>query len=47
MTTTALATMLTAWAVIAFFTIKFFIKVLRTPPKPEPDSYADNDDVKR
>ncbi len=47
MTTTALTMMLSAWAVISFFTIRFFIKVLRTPPKPEPDSYGDNDDVKR
>jgi hypothetical protein len=22
------------WAVIAFFTVRFFIKVLRTPPRP-------------
>ncbi|MBI4811323.1 MAG: hypothetical protein HY800_07790 [Ignavibacteriales bacterium] len=47
MSTTALVMMLSAWTVIAFFTIRFFIKVLRTPQKPEPDSYGDNDDVKR
>jgi hypothetical protein len=23
------------WAVVAFFTIKFFLKVLRTPPRPD------------
>ena len=24
--------------------IYFFVRVLNTPPKPEPDSYLDNDD---
>jgi hypothetical protein len=33
MRTAALFTMLGAWAVIAFFTIRFFLKVLRTPQK--------------
>lgn len=47
MTTIALVTMLSAWTVIAFFTIRFFLKVLRTPPKPEPDSYSGNDDASR
>lgn len=32
--TTAAWTMLAAtWAVIAFFTLKFFLAVLRTPPR--------------
>ncbi len=35
--------MLSAWTIIAFYTIRFFAKVLKTPPKPEPDSYTDND----
>ncbi len=43
MTSSAWITMLITWAVIAFFTIRFFLKVLTTPPKDEPDSYADND----
>jgi hypothetical protein len=47
MTTIALVTMLSSWTVIAFFTIRFFLKVLKTPAKPEPDSYSGNDDVKR
>jgi hypothetical protein len=25
----------------------FFFRVLKTPPREEPDSYADNDDVPR
>jgi hypothetical protein len=47
MSTSALITMISAWAVITYFMLRFFIKVLTTPPKPEPDSYSDNDDVKR
>lgn len=47
MSTSALITMISAWTIILFFTLKFFIKVLKTPPKPEPDSYANNDDIKR
>ncbi len=47
MSTSALITMLCAWSVITYYAVKFFVKVLRTPPKAEPDSYADNDDVKR
>jgi hypothetical protein len=31
MTTSALITMLTSWFIIAFFTIRFFVKVLKTP----------------
>ena len=33
MTATALVTMLLAWAIIAFFTIRFFLKVLKTPQR--------------
>ncbi len=35
MTTSALIVMLSAWAVIIFFTAKFFIKILKTPQKDE------------
>lgn len=34
-----LITQVTVTAITAFF----FMKVLRTPPKSEPDSYEDND----
>jgi len=32
---TALTFMLVTWSVIAFFTLKFFIKVVRTPPRED------------
>lgn len=35
MSTSALIMMLSAWAVIAFFTVKFFLKILKTPQKDE------------
>ena len=47
MTTTALVMMIGAWAVIAYYTIKFFAKVLKTPSKPEPDSSPESDEIKR
>lgn len=40
MTTTALITMLITWATIAFFTIRFFLKVLRTPQEKEPSEQS-------
>lgn len=33
MTTEAIIMMSLAWSVIVFFTVKFFIKVLKTPQK--------------
>lgn len=45
MNTSALITMLTAQIIVIGLTAYFFIRVLRTPPKPEPDSYSENDDV--
>jgi hypothetical protein len=47
MSTSALIMLLVADITIAGITVYFFMKVLRTPPKPEPDSYSGNDDVKR
>lgn len=35
MSSSALIMMLCAWAIIIFFTLKFFIKVLKTPQKEE------------
>lgn len=43
MNTSALIMMILAEGLIAFFTIYFFVKVLKTPPKPEPDSFTEND----
>lgn len=47
MNTTALTIMLVTELTIAAFTVYFFWKVVTTPPKAEPDSYQDNDDVPR
>ena len=47
MTTSALLMMLTTSILITVITVYFAYKVLKTPPKSEPDSYEDNDDVKR
>jgi hypothetical protein len=35
MSTSALITMLASWAIIALFTIRFFLKVLRTPQEKD------------
>ncbi len=35
MTTSALITMISTWAVITFFTIRFFLKVLKTPQEKD------------
>jgi hypothetical protein len=35
MSPSALVTMIGSWLVIAYFTIKFFIKVLRTPQEKD------------
>lgn len=43
MSTSALAMMLFAQVTVTAVTIYFFWKVLKTPPKKEPDSYEDND----
>lgn len=39
--------MVTTQLVVIGFTAFFFKKVLSTPPKPEPDSYDENDDELR
>ena len=47
MNRTALIFMVVSETVITGITVYFFIKVLFTKPKPEPDSYTDNDEVER
>lgn len=47
MTTSAIIMMLTTSALITVITGYFAYKVLKTPPKPEPDSYEFNDDQPR
>ena len=47
MNSSALAMMLITEITIASITFYFFYKVLRTPPKPEPDSFTENDEEPR
>jgi hypothetical protein len=47
MNTIALIFMIITEAVITAITIFYFAKVVRTKPKPEPDSFLFNDDVPR
>lgn len=44
MTNTALFTMLVTEIIVIGITSYFFYRVLTTKPKPEPDSYSENDD---
>lgn len=37
MTGTAWTMLALTWAVVSFFTIRFFLKVMRTPPSPSDD----------
>ena len=46
MKTEALLTMIFAQGTVICFTAYFFYRVLTTKPKPEPDSFTENDDVK-
>ena len=45
MNTEALITMVLTQGIVICFTCYFFYKVLTIKPKPEPDSFAENDDV--
>ena len=47
MSNIALTMLLAAEITISAITIYFFVKVLRTPAKSEPDSFSGNDDEKR
>jgi hypothetical protein len=44
MNSSALIMMLVTEIVVTGFTIYYFVKVLKTPPKKEPDSYTENDE---
>lgn len=46
MKTEAIITMVAAQGIVTAITIYFFYRVLTTKPKPEPDSFTENDDVK-
>jgi len=47
MSTAALITMLVVQGLVTIISGYFFWKVLKTPPRPEPDSYQENDDAPR
>ena len=47
MNTSALFLMVSVQVVVTLLTAWLFIKVLVTKPRPEPDSYTENDEVER
>ena len=47
MSTSALILMVSVQLTVTIVTGYFFYKVLKSPPKPEPDSYSENDDDPR
>lgn len=47
MTTSALIMMILVQLTVTVITAYFFYKVLTIPPKPEPDSFAENDDEEK
>jgi len=47
MSSGALFMLVVAEVTVTAFTIYFFWKVLTAPPRPEPDSFDDNDDIER
>lgn len=47
MNTSALITMVVVELIVTLLTIWFFYKVLTIKPKPEPDSYSENDEENR
>lgn len=44
MNATALFVMITTLLVVTLVTLYFFSRVLTAPPKPEPDSFSENND---
>lgn len=47
MNTSALITMIATEVIITAVTFYFFWRVLKTPPRPEEDSYSENDEEER
>jgi len=47
MNTSALVMMVTVESIVVVLTAWFFYKVLTAKPKPEPDSYSENDNDPR
>ncbi|MCB0769394.1 MAG: hypothetical protein KDC00_03195 [Flavobacteriales bacterium] len=44
MNTSAILLMMATQLTVACITAYFFYRVLTSPPRPEPDSYSENDD---
>ena len=44
MNTEALILMISTQGIVISFTAYFFYRVLTTPPRPEPDSFTENND---
>lgn len=47
MSSIALTMMISTVTIVALITGYFFWKVLKTPPREEPNSFSENDDEKR
>ncbi len=47
MSSAALYVMIPTLVVITWATVYFFVKVLKAPSEPEPDSFSENDDEPR
>ncbi len=45
MNSSALTVMIISQGVFVLVALYFFYRVLTTPPKQEPDSYSENDDI--
>jgi len=47
MTTPSLIMMISTLSIVTGVTLYFFVRVYNTPPKKEPDSFTDNNTIKR
>jgi len=47
MNTSALILLSLVWGFVFYFTVYFFVIVLKSPKKEEPDSYSENDEEVR
>lgn len=45
MNNSALIIMIATQGIVIAITVYFFYKILTIPPKPEPDSFSENDEV--
>jgi hypothetical protein len=47
MNTSALILMISVQLIVTLLTVWLFYRVLVSKPRPEPDSYSENDDIER